>query len=290
MRIKKEHYVPAAVSAVLIMGVVTMSVLKIRARIDTNRITLPSIDDVPKAYWEKLAGKKIYFGHQSVGYNIMDGITDVISGRDDISLNIVESRESSVFDQPVFAHSQVGKNMDPASKVKGFIDIMDAGAGEKVDIAFFKFCYIDIMRDSDPQKIFNLYREALEELEKRYPETKFLHVTIPLRSTPKGIERNLKQSIKLLIGKPGVLDDNIKRERYNTLLRNTYSETGALFDLALIETINPDGFRCYAVKGEEKVHVMVPEYTEDGGHLNNQGKKKIAEQMLISLANIANEL
>jgi hypothetical protein len=290
MRIKREHYILAAVSVVLIMGIVLMSVLKIRTKIDTNRITLSSIDDIPKESWEKLAGKKIFFGHQSVGYNIIEGMMNIINGGDDIKLNIVESCESSAFDMPVFAHSQVGRNMDPASKIKGFVDIMDAGVGKKADIAFFKFCYIDIMRDSDPHKIFNLYREALEELKARYPETKFLHVTIPLRSTPKGIERNLKQSVKLLIGKPGVLDDNIKRERYNELLRNAYSKTDPLFDLALIETINSDGFRCYATKGGEKVYVMVPEYTEDGGHLNNQGKKKVAEQMLISLAQIADKL
>jgi hypothetical protein len=290
MRIKKEHYVFAAVSAVLIIGVVMMSILKIRTKIDTNRITLPSIDDVPKEYWEKLADKKIYFGHQSVGYNMIDGITDIINERDDIRFNIVESSESSVFDRPVFAHSQVGRNMDPVSKIKGFIDVMDGGVGEKADIAFFKFCYVDIMRDSNPQEIFNLYGEALEELKKRYPETKFLHITTPLRSAPKGIEKNLKQSIKLLIGKPGILDDNIKRERYNELLRNAYSKTDGLFDLALFETVNLNGFRCYAVNGGEKVHVMVPEYTEDGGHLNNLGRKKIAEQLLISLAEMANEM
>jgi hypothetical protein len=290
MRIKKTHIVIIAVSAALIISIETMSILKIRARIGSNSIKLPSIDDFPKECWGKLAGKKIFFGHQSVGFNIVDGITDIISMRDDIKLNIVESRDCSVFSRPVFAHSQVGRNMDPVSKIKSFVDIMDAGVGEKADIAFFKLCYIDITRDSDPQEIFNLYSNALEELKERYPKTKFLHVTVPLCSTPRGIERNLKQSIKLLIGKPGALDDNIKREHYNELLRSAYSGTEPLFDLALIETVNPDGYRCYAVKGEEKVHVMVPEYTEDGGHLNSQGKKKIAEQLLISLAEMTNEL
>lgn len=287
MRIKKTYFVLVAVSTVLIIGVATMSILKIRARIGSNSIRLPSIDDVPKECWEKLAGKKIFFGHQSVGFNIIDGIRDIINERDDIKLNIVEARDSAAFNRPIFAHSQVGKNMDPVSKIKSFINVMDAGIGKKVDIAFFKFCYIDIMRDSDPQKIFDLYSAALEELKERYPETKFLHVTIPLRSTPKGIERNLKQSIKLLIGKPGVLDDNIKRERYNELLRNAYSKTELIFDLALIETVNPDGFRCYAVKGAEKVHVMAPEYTEDGGHLNSRGRRKVAEQLLIIIAEMA---
>ena len=80
------------------------------------------------------------------------------------------------------------------------------------------------------------------------------------------------------------------RECYNELLRNAYSKTEPFFDLAQIESINPDGFRCYAVKGAEKVNFMVSEYTEDGGHLNADGRKKIAEQLLIVLAQIAKEL
>lgn len=51
-------------------------------------------------------------------------------------------------------------------------------------------------------------------------------------------------------------------------------KTEPFFDLALIESVNPDGFRCYAAKGTEKVNVMASEYTEDGGHLNSWAEKK----------------
>jgi len=132
---------------------------------------------------------------------------------------------------------------------------MDTGAGGKVDIAFFKFCYVDIMRDSDPQEIFDSYRTVLEELKKRYPDTKFLHITVPIRSVPKGLKKNLKQSVKLLIGMPGDLEDNMMRERYNKFLRDAYSKTEPFFDLALIESVNPAGFRCYTAKGTKKVNV-----------------------------------
>jgi len=283
-------YIFIAAAGLLAVGILTMVITRIKTRADTNKITLPSIDDVPGEYWAKLAEKKIFFGHQSVGYNIIDGITDIINERDNIKLNVIEAREPVAFDQPVFAHSQVGMNTDPFSKIKRFGEIVDAGVGSKVDIAFFKFCYVDIMRDSDPQKIFDTYSTALEDLKERYPKTRFIHVTVPLRSAPKGAGKNLKQSVKLLIGKPGVLDDNMIRQCYSKLLRNAYSKTEPFFDLALIESTNPDGFRCYAVKGSEKVNFMVSEYTEDGGHLNAEGRKKIAEQLLIVLAQIAKEL
>jgi hypothetical protein len=237
--------------------------------------------NLPRA---KLAEKKIFFGHQSVGYNIVDGITDILKERGYIKLDIAETRGPAGFDKPVLAHAQVGRNTDPVSKIESFREVMDAGVGGKVDIAFFKFCYVDIMRDSDPGKIFDSYSAAIEELKIRYPRTKFLHVTVPIRSVPKGARKNLKQSVKLLIGKPGVLDDNMMRECYNKLLNDAYCSTEPFFDLALAESVNPDGFRCYAVKGAEKVHVMAPEYTDSGGHLNSRGRKKVAEQLLITLA------
>jgi hypothetical protein len=275
------------IAVLLAVGIFIMALSVIKTRTYSDKITLPSIDDVPREHWTKLAEKKIFFGHQSVGYNIIDGITDILNERDYIKLNIIEAREPSAFDQPVFAHSQVGMNTKPFSKIERFVEIMDSGVGNKVDIAFFKFCYVDIMRDSDTQKIFNGYNAALEGLKQRYPNTKFLHITVPIRSTPKGAKKFLKQTVKLLIGKPGFFEDNVMRFNYNDLLNNTYSKTGPFFDLAHIESVNASGFGCYAVKGANKVSVMAPEYTEDGGHLNSLGRKKIAEQLLISLAEIA---
>ena len=283
----KRRYLFIYVIALSIIGVLTMFVTKIKTRTDTNKITLPSIDDVPGESWAKLAARKIFFGHQSVGYNIIDGIADVLNERDYIKLDVVEGCEPTTFDLPVLAHSQVGKNTDPVSKIRSFKNIMDAGAGGKVDMAFFKFCYVDIMRDSDPQEIFDGYRMALEELKNRYPDTKFLHITVPVRSVPIGARKSFKQSVKLLIGMPGVLDDNMMRQRYNKLLRDAYSKTEPFFDLALIESVNPDGLRCYAARGTEKVNVMASEYTDDGGHLNIQGRRKVAEQLLIILAEMA---
>ena len=264
-----------------------MVVSRLKTRTDSNKITLPSIDDVPREYWAKLAEKKIFFGHQSVGYNIVEGITDIINERDDIKLNIIEAREPSAFDQPVLAHSQVGMNTQPFSKIERFVEIMDSGVGSKVDIAFFKFCYVDIMRDSDPQEIFNGYSAAMVGLKERYPNTKFLHVTVPIFSTPKGAKKYLKNTVKLLVGRQGYFEDNMVRWCYNDLLAQAYSKTGLFFDLALVESVNANGFGCYALKGAEKVSVMAPEYTEDCGHLNGLGRKKVAEQLLIILAEIA---
>jgi hypothetical protein len=280
-------YISIATAGLLAVGILAMFLTRIQARTDTDKTALPSIEDVPGEYWAKLAEKKIFFGHQSVGYNIIDGIKDIIKERDYIKLNIVETHESAAFDRPVFAHSQVGMNTKPFSKIERFKEIMGSGVGSKVDIAFLKFCYVDIMRNSDPREIFDGYKTAMDELKDRYPKTKFLQVTNPIRSVPKGIKRNLKQSVKLIIGKPGFLEDNMIRRNYNELLDNAYSKTEPFFDLALIESVNANGFKCYVSKGGDKVSVMAPEYTEDGGHLNGIGRRKVAEQLLILLAGMA---
>lgn len=283
----KTSYVFIVIIILLVMGALTMLFLRIKTETDINRIALPSIDDVPREYWAKLAEKKIFFGHQSVGYNIIEGVKDIMRERNYIKLNIVETHEPAQFDQPIFAHARVGRNTDPASKIKAFENIMETGVGNKVDIAFFKLCYIDVMRDSNPQQIFTNYRNTIEDLKARCPDTEFLHVTVPIRSAPKGLKRYVKQSVKLLIGKQGVLDDNMKRQHYNTLLNDVYSETDSLFDLALTESLGPDGYRCYVVKEKEKVYFMNSRYTYDGGHLNEQGRRRVAVQLLIMLANAA---
>lgn len=261
---------------------------RIETKTDANKVTLPSLDDVPPDNWARLAQKKVFFGHHSVGYNIIDGIGDIMKERDCVKLNVVETCDSADFEQPVFAHLRVGRNTDPLSKIDGFRKIMDSGVGEKTDIVFFKFCYVDMMYGSDVQKIFGSYRMAVEQSQDRYPAAKFLHVTVPVCSTPKGLQKNLKHSIKSLIGKPGVLDDNIVRQHYNKLLCDTYSKAEPVFDLALSESIDPNGFRRYAVKGE-KVYVMISEYTDDGGHLNSQGRRKVAEQLLVALAGMTGD-
>jgi hypothetical protein len=260
-----------------------------KIKTDTQKITLPSIEDVPDGYWVELAEKRIFFGHQSVGYNIIDGMINILDEYNNIKLNIVETDKAAKFDGPIFAHSRVGRNTDPASKITSFINIMDSGVGNKVDIAFFKFCYVDIMLDSDPQKIFGIYSAAIDDLKERYPRIRFMHVTVPLCSAPVRAERKIKENIKLLFGIPGLLEDNVNRNLYNRLLNETFSETEPVFDLAWLESVNPDGFRSYVNKGSEKVFFLSPQYTNDGGHLKQECRKRIAEQLLIILAETANK-
>jgi len=244
---------------------------------DKMDINIKSTKDykISTQQWEKLCKKRIYFGHKSVGSNIVGGIQHVLEEKS-ISLRIVQGNNIKDFAEPGFAHSDNGVNMDPKSKITDFVKTIDRGLGNKVDIAFFKFCYVDIMKSNDIQELFLMYKYEMQKLVKKYPLTKFIHVTVPLTSGS-----GLKGFIKKLIGR----DFNPRRNKYNNLLKNEYSKDKIL-DLAAMESTSEDGKRCFYRQGSEIVYSLVSEYTDDGGHLNERGRNQIAQNFLGFLASI----
>ena len=253
-------------------------------------VKFPSIKDVPASAWEKLSQKKIYFGHQSVGFNIIDGIKDLMKENPQIKLNIVETADHTDFNVGLFAHSKVGKNTNPESKIDAFANFMDKGIGKKADIAFFKFCYVDVRTGTEVRNVLSDYKNIMSKLMKAYPDTKLVHVTVPLTSKPtglKGLIRSTKNAIKKIIGRPFFdYHDNIIRKKFNEMLIQEYDGKALIFDIAKIESTFPDGARCSFTKNGKTYYSMVPEYTYDSGHLNETGRKKAAEQLLILLAKL----
>lgn len=244
---------------------------------------LPSIKDIPSSAWEKLAQKRIYFGHQSVGFNIIDGIKDVMNENPQIKLNIVETTDSSKFNAGIFAHSVIGKNMDPKSKVDEFVVFMQNGIGDKANIAILKYCYVDIMANTNVVNIFNDYVSNISQLKTKYPNLTIIHFTVPLTS----IESGPKAWIKEVFGKSlSGIDDNIKRNTYNEMLKEKYESKEPVFDLAKVESTMPDGTRSSFVKDGRLYYSMTAEYTDDGGHLKKSERKIIAEQFLLILSKL----
>ncbi len=70
------------------------------------------------------------------------------------------------------------------------------------------------------------------------------------------------------------------------MLIKQYEGKEPIFDIAKIESTFPDGTRSSFTKDGKTYYSMVPEYTYDGGHLNETGRKKVAEQLLILLAQL----
>jgi len=247
-----------------------------------NKTQYSNLKDVPVSSWEKLAEKKIFFGHQSVGQDIIDGINDIMRDYPPIRIHIVDLDASKEIEKGSFFHSPIGKNMKPISKIQDFKQILDKGAGHQVDAAFLKLCYIDFQSGTDYQKIFSEYSNTISELEKRYPKVKFIHLTVPLTSKQAGI----KYWIKRILGKPiRGYEDNVVKNGYNRLVLDKYGDKALIFGLAKAESTYPDGTRETFEKDGKTFYALVPDYTDDGSHLNIFGRKIIAEQFLLFLVN-----
>jgi hypothetical protein len=253
---------------------------------ETTETIFRRIKDVPEHLWSKLSSKKIYFGHQSVGYNIIDGIKIIMNENPQIKLNIVLSDETdNIENAGFFSHSEIGENGKPDSKLGAFKKNMEDGLGNKVDIAFFKFCYVDFKSNTEVKNIFDQYKKIMIELKEKYPNVAFIHVTSPLTIPQEGILVNIKNSIKRMIGKPvSRIEDNTKRDEFNALLKSEFKSKDPVFDLAQIESTYPENrIAVFSYEGKKYPH-LVQNYTDDGGHLNQAGSKIVAEQLLIFLA------
>ena len=250
---------------------------------EDDRTNLSSIKDVPDSIWQNLSKKKIYFGHQSVGNNILDGVLDLMVVYPQIKLNIVETTDQADFSAGLFAHSRVGENQDPNSKIVSFADNIKNGLGGTADIVFFKFCYIDITPESDIEGIFAEYKYTLSELKTTYPETQFLHFTVPI----KVVQTGPRAWVKKIIDHPiGGFAGNIKRNQFNEMLRTEYMGKEPVFDLTMIESTYSDGTRNVFKADDKRYYSLIPEYSHDGRHLNETGREKAAEQLLIFLASL----
>ena len=143
---------------------------------------------------QKLLNKKIFFGHMSVGYNIIDGLNDII--REDprfFGFSIFEITDGVNILDPGFYHQRNGKNGFPTSKCDAFKNfLINDNIGTQFDIVFFKFCYVDLNENSDVKEILEIYINTLEEVSKKFPNLKIIPVTVPLKAH----NFTLKQRIK----------------------------------------------------------------------------------------------
>ena len=99
--------------------------------------------------------------------------------------------------------------------------------------------------------------------------------------------RKSKNLIKTIIGRPvHQTYDNSARKILNEKIREKYESTGRLFDIAAIESTYPDGRRSTYSKSGKTYYSLSSDYTYDGAHLNETGRKLVAKELLLMLVNI----
>lgn len=244
---------------------------------NTVQMDMKNLKSVTDTAIQAISNKAVYFAHMSVGYEIIQGLEIIQSKNPSLQFNIVETRDPKQIEAPIFAHSKIGENRDPHFKMEDFKSLLDEGLGEKLDYAFLKFCFVDVERDTDIDQLFNNYVKTVEEIQAKYPKLKLIHFTVPIRVKPNDWKGKINQFL--------VRDHNINRNKINNKIRAHFDDS-ELFDLALYQSMLPDGSRNkYTVFGTD-VFILNPDFTYDGGHLNEKGSEVAAEQLLIKMAEI----
>lgn len=235
--------------------------------------------------FEQINDKVVFFGHQSVGYNIIEGIKDLSAEHQKEyhikSLEKKDNFQNIDFNNVNLLETTIGRNRYPLEKIEDFAHYFETEISDHVDIALMKFCYVDSGQEISSEELADAYIQEMERLEQTYPHVTFVYVTMPLRGTPRKLDVWAKNIIFKILGRPIYgRDDNIERHEFNQALRTSKAHTGRLFDLAMIESTRSDGNIQSFRKNGRDYPVLVPEYTYDGGHLNKRGRVHVAGDFL----------
>lgn len=226
----------------------------------------------------KVSRTKVFFGHQSVGMNILEGVSGVYAAHGmtapPIGEGAVPDRQGGFID-----HAFIGENGKPLLKIQDFAAKLRAGLAGQVDVAMMKLCYVDITSGTDVRAVFDAYRNTMAALQREFPRVTFIYVTVPLTTEP-GLLSKVKS---LLTGSGGSAADNAARERFNALVRHEYAGDH-LFDLAAAESTAPDGGRVAGSYDGQRYYALYDGYASDPGHLNAEGARVVAAAWLTAIA------
>lgn len=211
--------------------------------------------------------KRIFFGHQSVGENLLQGV------REYAPLLQVFDNTPDMDDRGIW-HTRIGRNTHPLSKLRAFEQALAGYAGDWSELALMKFCYVDVTAHTDVLALWDAYQATMFRILSSRPGLKLLHLTVPLNLTHTG----WRGMVAGLLTPQPRMEDNWAREAFNQFVRENYP--GQVFDLAALESTNPKGRRCTAVRRGVSIPSLCKHYTEDGGHLNATGRARIAQAFI----------
>lgn len=243
---------------------------------------------------KSVAGKTVFFAHQSVGENIISGI-GLLQNRNDfqdfitvkeISLQDESGSFTPQQDQLLLLHARVGSNGEPKTKIDHYAQYIERHH-KHIQVAVLKLCYVDITANTDLNELFAYYRDTIDRLHRKYPDLQFVHTTVPLVTPDINAASGFKNFVKGLLGKSRRgYEDNIPRNEYNKLLLAEYADNETVFDLAKAEYTDSSGkIHTKMIKGNN-VHVMAKEYTYDGGHLNELGQVTAAYHFIKTIGGL----
>ena len=273
---------PVALGALVVTGIATWAAISLGTNKEgsmTSQSGSAVASDVTAEELAEVSQAKVFFGHQSVGMNILDGVPGVYSSHG-MQAPVIEQAGPGPGEGGGIDHAFIGENGKPLLKIQDFDAKLRSGIGDSVDVAMMKFCYIDVDRTTNVDELFAAYRTTMTDLQRDFPNVTFVYATVPLTTDP-GLLSTLKSWVK---GSGGSAQaDNAARERMNELIRHEYSGQH-LFDLAAVESTAPDGGRATGTYDGQPYFRLYDGYASDPGHLNEEGARVAATAWLKSIA------
>ena len=244
------------------------------------------ISSDPKSDLQTLSAARVYFGHQSVGNDVLKGLEELATA-EGVRLRIVEAPSGVEDDLPGIVHARVGRNREPQTKCDAFGQFLTRQVDRKWDAAVLKFCYADLGDggESDPARLIESYKRTVASIRTARPDLVIVHATAPLLSDGLGKRDAIKKWLGL-----GTSNDsgNLIRNQFNDLIRKEYGHE-EMFDVARMESTRPDGTRTGFKKDGRFIFSMAPEFTYDEGHLTPTGRRWVAREFARSLASALRE-
>lgn len=232
--------------------------------------------------WRVLQSNTVFFAHQSVGENIVQGLQK-LAQQNHKSVVWLRTQVPEQVVTPAFVHVKVGKNKKPLTKLEAFEHILESGMETKINIALVKFCYVDVQRDTNIDSLVTSYHSTLEKLEKQFPSITFIATTVPLTTRQTGP----KAWMNKILGREvrGELENKLRND-FNQRVRALYGSGRRLFDIAAVESTHADGRLVrFTFKGKS-YEALSPSFTNDGGHLNALGRRHVAQAFLKMLGRL----
>jgi hypothetical protein len=233
---------------------------------------------------QRVARTTVFFGHQSVGGNLLDAVPAVFAAHGIDAPPTARQRTGVADPAGSITHDLLGENEKPLGKIEDFDAILRSGMALQVDVAMMKLCYIDVRSDTDVDALFAAYRDTLASLQRDYPDLRVVAVTVPLTTEP-----GLRTRLTGLITRSDRFGpaENARRERFNALVRAEFGDR--VFDLAAVESTAPDGSRVGGSHEGQDYYALYPGYASDLGHLDAEGSYRAAEAWLAAVARATRE-
>lgn len=211
--------------------------------------------------------KRIFFGHQSVGENLLQGVRETTP-----AVQVFD--DTPGMDDVGIWHARIGQNTQPLSKLRAFEQALAGDVGDWCELALMKLCYVDVTAQTDVLAFWDAYKAAMFRILSGRPKLKLLHITVPLNVTHTG----WKSRVAGLLTSQPRMDDNQERIAFSRMLHE--HNPGRVFDLAELESTNPEGYRCVTIRHGISIPSLCESYTDDGGHLNATGRTRISPAFL----------